>query len=59
MNSSQIITGIVLIVVGLLMIFGFFNEKEYAAILTGLFFFIIGIVILFNPEDKIEQIRRK
>jgi len=59
MNSSQLITGIVLIVVGLLMMVGFFNGKQYVGIIAGIFFFIMGIVILCNQEDKIEEIKRK
>lgn len=63
MNTiSRTITGIVMIVVGLLLLFIplFFGAKVIFSLIYGIPVFIIGLFILFNKkEDEIEKIKRR
>jgi hypothetical protein len=63
MKISQLITGMILLLGGLIMIlFSFFQTGEILFVLLfyGIPILIIGVVILFNSkEDKIEQIKKR
>ena len=55
---SRTITGLIIIVVGL-MVIGISFFMSFAILIYGLPILIIGIVILLNKsEDKIEQIKK-
>lgn len=61
MNISQLITGIVLTLGGLVLIISTFFVKVYwVSLMYGIPLFIIGLYVLLNKkEDKIEQIKKR
>ena len=64
MNIGQLISGLVLVIFGLIMIvvalFSGFIGGGFVALIYGLPALIIGIVLLlYNKEDKIEQVKRR
>jgi len=60
MNISSLITGIILLVIGLVLIItSFFIKPFFVPLIYGIPLLIIGIFILFNEkEDKIEKIKK-
>lgn len=60
MNVSQFITGIILIIVGLiLVIVSFFTKPFFVPLIYGIPVLIIGLFILFNKkEDTVEKIKK-
>ena len=62
MNTSAIISGIIVAIIGALMIIlGIFNfvQGGFVACIFGLIFFIVGIYMIFNSEkeNEIEQVK--
>lgn len=60
MNISSLITGIILVIIGLVLIItSFFIKQWFVPLIYGIPLLIIGIFILFNEkEDKIEKIKK-
>ena len=60
MNNSQLITGIILIIIGwVLVITSFFTKPFFVPLIYGIPILIIGLFILFNKkEDRIEKIKK-
>lgn len=53
----RIVTGVVVIIVGLVLVYFGFQEAKFLAI-YGIGISIVGIVIIFNKhEDEIEEIK--
>jgi sulfite exporter TauE/SafE len=58
--TSRIITGGLMIFIGLSILINFFKLNNYFFHFLGLFFLIIGLIIFFNEkEDFIEKINLK
>ena len=60
MNTSSFITGIILVIIGLVLIItSFFIKPFFILLIYGIPALIIGLFILFNEkEDSIEQIKK-
>ena len=53
MEKSQLITGIIAILIGISILF----SRQIVAIIIGIIIIIIGIFILLSKENEIEKIR--
>lgn len=53
MEKSQLITGIIAILIGIAILF----SRQIVAIIVGIVLIIIGIVIFLSKENEIEKIK--